>query len=209
MYLALDGHGDLYAQLARAIKQAVLDGRLAAGDRLPSSRQLSKELGLSRNTVVTAFDLLLGEHIVTSRTGAGTFVAQAFAARRRTLSTAAVPAQSRYSERARRLAPLRLRPTLAHLRYDLQYGEPLVGPPLATAWRRALGHALARCDLRYGPSAGVPELRQAISRQVARRRGISCSADDVLIVGGAPAADQAGPPGRDRECRPSRRHGGH
>jgi GntR family transcriptional regulator / MocR family aminotransferase len=189
MYLALDGHGDLYAQLARALKQAMLDGRLAAGERLPSSRQLSKELGLSRNTVVTAFELLLGEHIVESRTGAGTFVAAAVPARTsRAPSSTVVAAPSRYAERARRLPPLHLRPTLAHLRYDLQYGEPLVDPPLATAWRRALGHALARCDLRYGPSAGVWELREAISRHVARRRGISCAADDVLIVGGAQQA---------------------
>jgi GntR family transcriptional regulator/MocR family aminotransferase len=188
MYLPLDGHGDLYAQLARAIKQAILDGRLAAGARLPSTRQLAKDLHLSRNTVVTAYDMLLAEHAVESRTGAGTFVAASFPSRTRAVTTRAVVAQSRYSERARRLPPLRLRPTLPHLRFDLQYGEPLINPALTTAWRRALGHALSHCDLRYGPVAGMRELRQAISEHVARRRGISCTADDVLIVGGAQQA---------------------
>jgi GntR family transcriptional regulator/MocR family aminotransferase len=185
MFLVLDGRGDLYAQVARALRQAIEEGRLATGARLPSSRQLATDLGLSRNTVVTAYELLRAEHAIDSRQGSGNYVAVAPAPRGAAQTTQRTAAASRYSARMRRLPPLRLRPTLPQLRFDLQYGEPLVDPPLATAWRGALGRAVARCDLRYGPPAGQRELRAAISEHVARRRGIGCSADDVLVVGGA------------------------
>ena len=56
-----DGAEPLHRQLYRALRQAVLDGRLRPGERLPPSRALATEWGLSRNTVVTAYDTLLAE----------------------------------------------------------------------------------------------------------------------------------------------------
>ena len=58
MFLELDGHGPHYAQLTRAIKAAVLSGRLASGSRLPPTRALAQELGLSRITVLAAYEQL-------------------------------------------------------------------------------------------------------------------------------------------------------
>ena len=188
MFLELDGNGDRYAQLARAIKRAILEGRMPVGTRLPSTRAMAQDLSLSRNTVVTAYEMLHAEQLLESRTGAGTFVAATITARPRSGSASAVAAQSRYAARVRKLAPLRMRPATPALRYDLQYGEPVVDLRLTTAWRRALGRAVTRSDLRYASAAGLRELRQAISEQVGRRRGIGCTADDVIVVSGAQQA---------------------
>lgn len=64
----------LHRQLYEAMRRAMLDGKLAAGDRLPSSRELTHDLGLSRNTVVAALNQLSVEGYLVSRVGSGTFV---------------------------------------------------------------------------------------------------------------------------------------
>jgi GntR family transcriptional regulator / MocR family aminotransferase len=189
MFIQLDGNGDLYGQLARAVKHSVLEGRLPVGTRLPSTRQLASDLSLSRNTVVTAYELLCAEQVIECRAGSGCFVSAAFPVRSSATSRRTdVAAQSRYSERARALPRLNLRRTEPGLRFDLQCGEPLVNPALAGTWRSALGRAVQRSDLRYSTAAGLPELRRAISRHVAGRRGVSCEPDDVIVVSGAQQA---------------------
>jgi len=195
MFLELDGNGDLYTQLARALRRAIVEGRMPVGTRLPSTRALAQDLSLSRNTVLTAYEMLHVEQLLESRTGAGTFVAAGPSAVKSAMPRAAadaadatVAAPSRYAARLRKLAPLRLRSPAPAPRYELQYGEPIVDLRLATAWRRALGRAVTRSDLRYAPAAGLPELRRAISEHLARRRGITCAADDVIVVSGAQQA---------------------
>ncbi len=64
----------LHRQLYEALRRAMLDGKLAAGDRLPSSRELTADLGLSRNTVVAALNQLGVEGYLVSRVGSGTYV---------------------------------------------------------------------------------------------------------------------------------------
>src|SRR5882672_7519557 len=75
-YLSLDRQGTLFSQLYRALKDAILSGQLAAGTRLPSTRTLAEELGLSRSTTVVVYDQLLAEGFLSARHGAGTFVAR-------------------------------------------------------------------------------------------------------------------------------------
>ena len=64
----------LHRQLYEAMRRAMLDGKLSAGDRLPSSRELTHDLGLSRNTVVAALNQLAVEGYLVSRVGSGTYV---------------------------------------------------------------------------------------------------------------------------------------
>jgi GntR family transcriptional regulator / MocR family aminotransferase len=64
----------LHRQLYEALRRAMLDGKLAAGDRLPSSRELTADLKLSRNTVVAALSQLSVEGYLVSRVGSGTYV---------------------------------------------------------------------------------------------------------------------------------------
>src|SRR5215213_5784299 len=73
--ISLTGRGDLTATIYRQLLDAVLDGRLCAGDRLPPSRELARGLAVSRNTVAAAYDRLAAEGFLRGRAGAGTFVA--------------------------------------------------------------------------------------------------------------------------------------
>jgi GntR family transcriptional regulator/MocR family aminotransferase len=74
LQLTLKGQKNLIRQIYNQLRQAVLGGRLAAGDRLPSTRELASQLNVARKTVTLAYDLLFGEGIIVGRRGSGTFV---------------------------------------------------------------------------------------------------------------------------------------
>src|ERR1700740_3775563 len=69
-----------YRILYEAVRRAILSQQLIPGARLPSTRELARDLGLSRNTVLSTFEALLAEGYIVARTGSGTFVAHAAAA---------------------------------------------------------------------------------------------------------------------------------
>ncbi len=73
-HVSLVGRGDLAGEIYRQIRQAILDGGLKAGDRLPSTRELARSLAVSRSTVTTAYERLLGEGLAESRAGTATYV---------------------------------------------------------------------------------------------------------------------------------------
>lgn len=188
MYLELDGNGELYRQLLRALERAIHDGRIPAGSRLPSSRQLADELGVARNTVLAAYDLLCAEQLAVARGGSGTYAAGGFEPRRRSRRTGRVQAQSAYAHRLRSLPPLSLPGRQPGLRLDLQYGEPIVDVALFSAWRRSLAWAAMRTDSGYPGPQGARALREQIAAHLGRRRGVVCEADDVLVVNGTQQA---------------------
>ena len=76
-FLQLDETGSLTDRLFRGVRSAILDGRVAAGDQLPSSRRLAADLGLSRKVVARAYTHLADEGYLEGRHGAGTFVSAA------------------------------------------------------------------------------------------------------------------------------------
>jgi len=187
MDLGLDGQGALYEQLARALKRAILEGRFAAGSHLPATRQLARMLAVSRNTVLSAYELLCAEQLAVARGGSGTRVADVGAPRTRSVRSAA-PRPSRYAARARRLGPATLGVTRGRPRYNLQYGVPLLNPRLYNSWRTKLAAAALRTPPAYPPPAGLPALRAAICDYLARRRGFVCGVEDVVIVAGTQQA---------------------
>ncbi|MFB9889037.1 MocR-like pyridoxine biosynthesis transcription factor PdxR [Planobispora takensis] len=73
-HVGLTGRGDLTARIYRELREAVLDGRLRPGERLPPTRELARRLGVARNTVAAAYDRLSAEGFLTGRVGSGTFV---------------------------------------------------------------------------------------------------------------------------------------
>lgn len=75
IHITLQGHTDLSGQIYRQLRAGITDGRLAAGERLPSTRDLARQLGVSRKTTLDVFERLLGEGYVHTRLGDGTFVA--------------------------------------------------------------------------------------------------------------------------------------
>src|SRR5439155_13687341 len=70
-----DSREPMHRQLYRELREAVLSGRLPPGSRLPSTRSIATELGISRNTVMGAFDQLLAEGYLEGKVGSGTYVA--------------------------------------------------------------------------------------------------------------------------------------
>ena len=189
-----DAPEPLFRQLYRAVRDAIVAGRLARGMRLPSTRTLADDLGLARNTVVGAFEQLAAEGYVTSRVGRGTRVADIVPD---ALGRASTPRGSREPSRAatprlaRRVAELsRLaipKSMLVEAAPAFRPGVPALDEfPLGT-WNRA-AHARARRmrseSLNYASPGGVPQLRRAIARYVAAARGVRCEADQVLIVSG-------------------------
>lgn len=185
LHLALDGDGPLARQLVRALRQAILQGRLSAGGRLPPSRSLAAALGLSRNTVLAAYEQLRAEGFIDGRAGSGSFVSAA---------CPSPPAPAPVPERAPRLsaygrrvaaAAAQIRPRSAPaLRYDLGYGTPAVTPSMQSAWRRALVRAADDTSFGYPPATGLPQLRSALAAYLRRRRGIVVDPQAILIIGG-------------------------
>jgi GntR family transcriptional regulator/MocR family aminotransferase len=188
MYLHLDGDGSLYAQLTRALKNAVLEGRLKKGERLPSTRALSLELGLSRNTVRQAYDQLYAEGFFQGEVGAGSFVTEAPVAPDRKKPARALGPQSEFAKRMRGLKVFGVATLHRGLRYNLQYGNPVHDVDAVNAWTRELTHAAQHTTTNYPHAQGLPALREQVCDYLLRRRGVRCAPEDVLIVHGTQQA---------------------
>jgi GntR family transcriptional regulator/MocR family aminotransferase len=210
MWLALDGTGPLHRQAYRALRLAILGGALPRGCRLPSTRALARDAGLSRNTVLEAYAQLVAEGYAAPRAGSGTYVAdtlpeEALHAERVRSARAGEPAsgsrrnaagaadgrrRSAWLARLRRAAP---RPGLSwslgseRLRYDFRYGEPSYSDLPITAWCRALARRARRAKIRelaYAAPGGAPELRRALAAYLARARGVACEPRQVIVTHG-------------------------
>ena len=157
--------GSLVGQLSGGIRALVLDGTLARGDRLPSSRALAADLGVSRSVAEQAYEQLLAEGWLEGRRGAGTFVAATGA------GAGALP---------RRL-PTRTPPDLVRL----DAGTPWIDPRHAAGWRRAWREvSTARPPRGYDDPRGLPELRGLLAERLARTRGLVVDPDEVVLVNG-------------------------
>ena len=191
MYLDLDGEGPRYAQLIRSLKGAILDGRVGAGSRLPASRSLARELDISRNTVLAAYEQLQAEGFLVGRVGSGSYVASigSPAPQKRSNATLIAPL-STFARRVLANFDGRYIPGRQHrdLRYNLQYGLPLANPMLASVWRRELNRAAEHVEFDYPDAQGLAALREQICDYLARRRGVPAEPDDVLIVSGTQQA---------------------
>ncbi len=189
MFLDLDGDGPQYAQLTRALKGAILDGRMVAGTRLPSTRELAQQLEVSRTTVLAAYEQLRAEGFINGRIGSGSYVSRLqLAPALQPAGNATVPPASRYAERARKLRNRGIGGMHYGLRYDLLYGDPVTNPALNAAWGRELARAAAYSSLRVTSSWGLPALRQQICDYLARRRGVQTRPENVQIVTGTQQA---------------------
>ena len=182
-------NGTPFHQIAQAIRQAVLDGRIAAESRLPSASALAAELTVSRPCVQRAYRLLCAEGFAVSSRRSGTRVAKVIPPVK-VLAKARSGHTSRYAARLQSLpfitpvgAPASARP-----RIDLLYGEPFVHPDICHSWRRNLSAAALRAGTAYPPTEGFLPLRRALAYYLRRRRGLNCDASDILVVGGTQQA---------------------
>nr|WP_246652398.1 PLP-dependent aminotransferase family protein [Rhizobium laguerreae] len=181
---------------ARAIylglRDQIATGVYSVGDRLPSTRALAEELGVSRTTVTAAFEQLISEGYVHVRHGARAIVAGNVAARVETSKITPPNSSVRlsaYGARAMEL-PTNVPGATGPLDYDFRYGDVAPGDFPKLAWRKALGSAvLAHRDrLSYGHPAGSPALREALQGYLWRARGIRCTSEQIVVVNGSQQA---------------------
>jgi GntR family transcriptional regulator/MocR family aminotransferase len=186
----------LHRQLYERLRESVLSGSLRPGTRLASTRTMARELGVSRNTVMAAFNQLLAEGYLQGRVGSGTYVT-------RTLPDDVLRARSTRPERtsvdrgrglsgrgrqlvgtpvtvARPGAPVAFRPGLPALdEFPLDLWSRLV----ARRWRDATPDLLG-----YGDPAGYRPLREAIAAHLGVARSVRCEPEQVVIVSGSQQA---------------------
>lgn len=171
------------ASLFGQIREAIASGRLSPGDRLPTTRELARELGVARSTVATVYARLVAEGLLDGRVGDGTFIAAvASPLRRRPLAGATALAPRRTVDR--QPPPAVIGPTTI----DLRTGRPDPGLFPLTDWRRCAKAALRSAPPGYGDRAGLPALREAIATWVGRSRGVVAAAEQVLVTSGAQQA---------------------
>jgi GntR family transcriptional regulator/MocR family aminotransferase len=176
------------------MRQAILCGALRAGERLPSTRDLAEQLGISRTVVVLAYEHLLAEGFIAGRRGSGTYVSDGLA--------------ENVAPRTRRRARLRLSrfgnavvgsmPTVdtplhrpVAPRYNFIYGRSdLETFPLAM-WRRMLLRQARKGSTRqfdYSSASGNAELRAAICAHLRRSRAVVCDPSEVIVMNGSQQA---------------------
>jgi GntR family transcriptional regulator / MocR family aminotransferase len=187
-HVSLTGRGDLAADVYRQLREAILDGRLQSGERLPPTRELAQRLAVSRNTVSAAYDRLTAEGFLVGRVGAGTFVCAESLGRTRSRRAPAGGAQPRPVWRD---IPLRPPASGAPPTYNFKPGIPDTRLFPLDDWRRCVGRELrtaAPYEANYGEPAGHPGLRTAIARHLGIARSVRAAAADVIVTQGAQQA---------------------
>jgi GntR family transcriptional regulator/MocR family aminotransferase len=160
----------LAVQLADGLRRAATSGALRAGDRLPSSRALAAELGVSRTVTAAAFDQLLAEGWVAGRRGSGTYVT--------TVPARAGAVASRDPAPGERASGM---PTV-----DLRPGTPCVDAVDRAAWRRAWRAGADEAPQVAPCPVGLPAFRAAVVEHLLRHRGLPAA--DVLATAGSTSA---------------------
>jgi GntR family transcriptional regulator/MocR family aminotransferase len=182
----------LYRQLYEGLRQAILDGRLRSGSRVPASRLFAEQLSVSRNTVSLAFEQLTLEGYLKGEIGSGTYVSNDLPEKLLQASIGARrgPASSRTFRRPSRRAeaftkvfslyskqPENIRP--------FQIDVPAVDAFPHDLWIKLTNQAwrsLPRQTLEYGDAAGYKPLREAIASYLRLYRAARCEPEQILIA---------------------------
>lgn len=184
--LRRDDDTPLAAQLARVLRDAILDGRLAAGCRLPSSRALAVEVAVGRNTVLAAYDLLAADGFIQARGGSGTVVA----ALPPQLPPAHAPAARPLSRRVAMLMATE-GPRGRGGGESLSPGAPDTSHFPWVEWSRLLARRWRRPPaelLLPDNAAGHNGLRAAVAQWLNRSRALRATPEQVMVVSGSQQA---------------------
>ncbi len=190
LHITLGPRGEHATRIYRQLLDAILDGRLREGTRLPATRTLAAQLDVSRTTVALAYERLVAEGYLTGRVGAGTFVADGV----RPQSADAVSRVEQHGPSPRAMwasVPLADTSVADTGRYAFAIGLPDLRLFPFEAWRRLVTRELRVSSLGTGDYAepeGLPALRSAIARHYGITRGLRASPDDVLVTQGAQQA---------------------
>lgn len=172
------------------IKNAVVEGRLAPGECLPATRELSRLMGISRNSVCEAYELLAAEGYITSSVGTKSRILPGV-----TLSAElqrhpfsgddnGASGESGMKGKSRMISL----PRRSKLLYDFRTGKPDPDTIPRSSWRRAMAAALVNAPFTtwlYGPAEGDPKLREELAAYLFRSRGLRVPPEYLFISSGA------------------------
>jgi GntR family transcriptional regulator/MocR family aminotransferase len=195
LMLRFDAKAPLYEQIYTSLRERILAGELPRGVRLPSSRQLSSQLGVARSTVLQALDALHAEGYLVARRASSTCVAPELPEelhRPRTPPTTRPAKPPRLSAAARAMATLPAgAPRLGVSPRAFRPGVPALDLFPTSVWSRLLAREASRASaglLNGTDAAGHPALREAIALHVSASRGVRCTADQVFVTTGTQEA---------------------
>jgi GntR family transcriptional regulator/MocR family aminotransferase len=188
----------LYRQLYNALREVILNGQLRSGARLPATRALASEFGVSRNTVMNAYAQLLAEGYVAGEVGSGTYVARTLPdellhARTNSIQVHHLTGVGRaLSLRGARLASMRVpTPRFPSELKAFRPGVPALDAFPYELWARLMARRWRRPQrslLGYGDPAGYRPLRQAVATYLGEARAVRCVAEQVIVVAGSQQA---------------------
>ena len=171
----------LHEQLTRAVRRAILEGHLLRNSRLPATRALALDLGVSRSTVELAFSRLEAEGYLRRQVGVGSFVAIAAqpnkATVRKTAAGLSQRGQMMVDAGTCRDTKLPLQAFTAGQPDPGAFPRELWGKLTQQRWKKD-----AQSLMRYGEPQGLAELREAIAAYLAQRRGVDCDAGQILVL---------------------------
>lgn len=186
----------LYKQLYDRLRSAILSGQLERGARLPSTRSLAAELGISRSTTALAYEQLILEGYLDSRVGHGTSVArqlpELLVAPPNPLQHEAIAPSAPTAFRIRDLQEVS-QPEHSGVESSVPFrgGEPALDLFPYALWARLVSrnarNSLSRFA-RYQPPQGYFPLREAIAAHIGITRGVRCSPDQIIITSGSQGA---------------------
>ncbi|HLA95960.1 MAG TPA: PLP-dependent aminotransferase family protein [Pyrinomonadaceae bacterium] len=201
-FIPLDtaSHSPLYRQIYDSIRRSILNGEFASRTRLPATRQLAEQLGVSRMTVVNAYDQLFAEGYLEGKAGSGTFVASR------------LPEEYLHTPKAEKVTPKRPARSIdlsgygRHLRDNLSVIQQNHAPTIVVPFQhgaiaidefpfdiwskiaqRHLKYSIRDLSL-YGDPAGYLPLRRAIAQHLRSSRGVVCDEGQVIITAGTQQA---------------------
>jgi len=170
------GPGTLQQQIHAQLRSAILKGTLAAGTKLPASRAFARQQGVSRNTVLAAYDQLIAEGYLETRRGAGTFVAPDLPDDFTKVKPKKNPTSHRSSAAIKRPE---YRPQ--------NTGLPAMDAFPMDVWARLNSSAWRSADpslLHHADPMGYKPLREAIASYLANARSVTATADQIIIISG-------------------------
>src|SRR5436309_10789848 len=184
----------LYQEIYDSFRTRIIDGQLRPAQLVPSSRELARELGVSRLPVLNAYAQLIAEGYLESRAGSGTFVASslpvAAKAGSASVASAITLANRPVSKEAARL-PRYERPSWAASLGAFQVGQPdLHRFPIET-WLRLVARysrSMRVKALQYGDALGRADLREVIATYLRTSRGVRCEPEQIMVVSGSQQA---------------------
>jgi GntR family transcriptional regulator/MocR family aminotransferase len=190
------GGGPLFRQVYSGLREAILSGAFNPGEKLPSTRDLAEQLGISRTVVLLAYDQLLAEGFATGRSGSGTYISSGMSAGGHGAARPERASRLRLSRFGSSAAASWSRITVPQLQkrslpYDFAYGRSDVENFPFEMWRRILLRCARKApvsELDYGPAGGNLELREAICTHLRRSRAVVCGPSQIIVVNGSQQA---------------------